>query len=282
MSRFRPTPRRAWRSASADLGIRLVDLARLYAGLARGGDVPVLRENLDAAPPEASTRPVADPVASWYVADILRGAPPPPNGLGGRIAFKTGTSYGYRDAVAVGFSRHYTVAAWLGRPDNAAVPGLVGRQAAAPMLFDTFARLGGTVEAIPAPPGASLVAAADLPGPLRRLRDRTGAGAQQVKIAYPPDGATVDLGLDRDSAALALKVEGGAPPFTWLVNGVPDRRPLLATAGSVDAGRIRLRARFGDRWRGHQRQRGGAIALKRRKTAMKMTQPLGCCAAARH
>ncbi len=209
------------------LGIRLVDLARLYAGLARGGDVPVLRENLDAAPPEASTRPVADPVASWYVADILRGAPPPPNGLGGRIAFKTGTSYGYRDAVAVGFSRHYTVAAWLGRPDNAAVPGLVGRQAAAPMLFDTFARLGGTVEAIPAPPGASLVAAADLPGPLRRLRDRTGAGAQQVKIAYPPDGATVDLGLDRDSAALALKVEGGAPPFTWLVNGVPTGDPSL-------------------------------------------------------
>lgn len=203
------------------LGIRLVDLGRLYAGLARGGDLPVLRESLDVAIAESYARPVADPVASWSVADILRGAPPPPNALGGRIAFKTGTSYGYRDAVAVGFSRRYTVAAWLGRPDNAAVPGLVGRQAAAPVLFDTFARLGGPIEAVPAPPGASLIVARGLPAPLRHLRDRDGTGTPHVKIAYPPDGATVDLGLDRDLAALSLKVEGGAPPFSWFVNGVP-------------------------------------------------------------
>ena len=189
------------------LGIRLVDLARLYAGLARGGDVPVLRET-DTAEPTGKPRPVAEPVSAWYVADILRGAPPPANALGGRIAFKTGTSYGYRDALAIGFTRRYTVAAWLGRPDNAAVPGLVGRQAAAPMLFDAFARLGGPIEAVPAPPGASVLASRDLPMPLRRLSGHGGTGSGRVKISYPPDRGTIDLGLEEQPSPLALKVEG--------------------------------------------------------------------------
>ena len=77
-------------------------------------------------------RRVTDPVAAFYVEDILRGAPPPANSLSGRIAFKTGTSYGYRDALAVGYDKGSTIAVWVGRPDNAPVPGLVGRQVAAP------------------------------------------------------------------------------------------------------------------------------------------------------
>ncbi len=95
------------------LGISLVDLARLYSGLARGGEAPELKERLD-APPIKEARRVTDPVAAWYVEDILRGAPPPPNALSGRIAFKTGTSYGFRDALAVGFDRATTIAVWVG------------------------------------------------------------------------------------------------------------------------------------------------------------------------
>jgi len=212
------------------LGIRLVDLARLYAGLARGGDVPVLVERLGGLDTRAAPsrgRPVADPVSAWSVTDILRGAAPPPNRLGGRIGFKTGTSYGYRDALAAGSSRRYTVAAWLGRPDDGAVPGLVGRQAAAPLLFDAFALLPGTVETIPMPSSLHGTAAT-VPLPLRRLRGRDGGAGPPLRIAFPPDGATVDVGLDRGSrgraaaaADLALKVEGGAPPFTWFINGLP-------------------------------------------------------------
>jgi len=215
------------------LGIRLVDLASLYAGLARGGDVPVLVERLDGTTTRAARprgRPLTDPISAWSVTDILRGAAPPPNRLGGRIGFKTGTSYGYRDALAAGSSRRYTVAAWLGRPDEGAVPGLVGRQAAAPLLFDAFALLPGTVETIPMP--SSLHGTpATLPLPLRRLRGRDGGAGPPLRIAFPPDGATVDVGLDHRSrgraaaaaatADLALKVEGGAPPFTWFVNGLP-------------------------------------------------------------
>ena len=211
------------------LGITLTDLARLYAGLACGGEAPPLIERLDGQPPLLGARRVTDPVAAYYVEDILLGAPPPANALKGRIAFKTGTSYGFRDALAIGFDRRTTIAVWVGRPDNGPTPGLIGREAAAPILFDAFERLGRSIEPISAPKGVLKASVtADLPPPLRRLRQdapKTFAASEtaQLKIAFPPDGARIDLGL-KDGApdhALALKALGGAPPFTWFVNGAP-------------------------------------------------------------
>jgi penicillin-binding protein 1C len=212
------------------LGITLSDLARLYAGLARGGSVPRLFERSDdlkTQDPDAQR--IAEPVSAWYVADILRGAPPPLNAPAGRIAYKTGTSYGFRDAFAVGFDKAYTVAVWMGRPDNAAVPGLVGRQVAAPILFDAFARLGDDYEFAAAPRNALITTTSLLPPPLRRLHKDTqksfaSAAIAPLKIAYPPDGARVDLGLTKPGeslAALALKAQGGVLPLTWIVNGTP-------------------------------------------------------------
>jgi penicillin-binding protein 1C len=226
------------------LGVSLTDLARLYAGFARGGEAPALVERLDGSTPVSSpglTRGsgegpgvregvrVTDPVAAWYVADILRGAPPPANALKGRIAFKTGTSYGFRDALAIGFDARTTIAVWVGRPDNAPTPGLIGREAAAPILFDAFARLARDIEPIRPPQGVLAAAAsADLPPPLRHLRKdapKTMAATETaaLKIAFPPDGALIDLGLKDGApdARLALKALGGAPPFTWFVNGEP-------------------------------------------------------------
>ena len=215
------------------LGISLVDLARLYAGLARGGEAPALIERLDGAAPIIEARRVTDPVAAFYIEDILRGAPPPANSLSGRIAFKTGTSYGFRDALAIGFDRGMTIAVWVGRPDNGPTPGLIGRQAAAPILFDAFARLGRDIELIHAPKGVLRVAAsADLPPPLRHLRQDApktiaATSTPALKIAYPPDGAQVDLGLKDGAggATLALKALGGALPLTWFVNGAPVGAP---------------------------------------------------------
>jgi penicillin-binding protein 1C len=211
------------------LGISLTDLGRLYAGLARGGEAPPLIERLDGRPPVIGERRVTDPVAAYYVEDILRGAPPPANALKGRIAFKTGTSYGFRDALAIGFDRRTTIAIWVGRPDNGPTPGLIGREAAAPILFDAFERLGRSIEPIPAPKGVlRATITADLPPPLRRLRQdapKTSSApeAASLKIAFPPDGARIDLGLKEGAPdhPLALKALGGAPPFTWFVNGAP-------------------------------------------------------------
>ena len=210
------------------LGITLTDLARLYAGFARGGEAPAMTERLGGAP-MIEPRRVTDPVAAWYVDDILRGAPPPANALKGRIAFKTGTSYGFRDALAIGFDRGTTIAVWVGRPDNGPTPGLIGREAAAPILFDAFERLGREIEPIRPPKGVLTAAVtADLPPPLRHLRNdapktMAAAEAAALKIAFPPDGALIDLGLNEGARdrPLALKALGGAPPFAWFVNGEP-------------------------------------------------------------
>src|SRR5204862_839872 len=103
-------------------------------------------------------RRLVDAVAAWYVGNILLGTPPPENAAGGRIAFKTGTSYGYRDAWAVGFDGTRTIGVWVGRPDGAPVPGLTGRGVAAPILFDAFARLPGLPAALPKAPKGTIFA----------------------------------------------------------------------------------------------------------------------------
>lgn len=226
--------------ALGGLGVTLHDLTRLYAGLARGGGVPVLRLRAEGEGAPVVERSVAEPVAAWYVTDILRGAPPPEHALGGRIASKTGTSYGYRDAWAVGFDRRVTIGVWVGRPDNGAVPGLVGRAAAAPILFDAFARLGGEPEPIPMPPNALMATTATLPPPLRHARKdapKTIASTTNapLKITFPLDGSRVDVGLARpaeEAAFLSLKAAGGVPPLRWLVNGAPVGGPELRRQGS--------------------------------------------------
>ena len=213
------------------VGIRLEDLARLYAGLARGGDtVPIVRRLGERSGPHERRR-LTDPVAAWYVFDVLRGAPPPVNALQGRLAFKTGTSYGYRDAWAIGFDRRRVIAVWVGRPDGAPAPGLVGRVVAAPLLFDAWARMGGEPEAIPAPMGVLRATSATLPPPLRHLRrdvPKTLAAATtpKLEITFPPDGARLDVGLAALAAGsevepVALRAHGGVPPLTWLVDGRP-------------------------------------------------------------
>jgi penicillin-binding protein 1C len=218
--------------------VKLTDLVALYAGLARLGTTVPLTERVANGVEAPSGRRLLDPVAAWYVGSILLGTPPPENAAGGRIAFKTGTSYGYRDAWAVGFDGRHTIGVWVGRPDGAPVPGLLGRVAAAPILFDAFARTGKLPAPLPRAPSGTLVAAtAKLPPPLQRFRPGALAGESaepQLRIMFPPNGARLELASDGSGKLdpIALKVTGGAGALTVLVNGLPapasrGRRALL-------------------------------------------------------
>jgi penicillin-binding protein 1C len=231
------------------LGISLYDLTQLYVSLARGGDSINLnlRHNADY---KNTNRRLVDPVAAWYVADILRGAPPPVNAPMGRFAFKTGTSYGYRDAWAVGFDKKHTVGVWVGRPDGASVPGLVGRVAAAPILFDAFTRVGIDPDPFIQPLNALVASNANLPPPLRHTRGDTAKIAtinlpnisslpSLLKIAYPPDGAMLDIkSLGEGKHDIIIKAQGGVMPLTFLVDGKPvassdGRRQVAFTPSSI-------------------------------------------------
>ncbi|ERF85801.1 penicillin-binding protein 1C [Bradyrhizobium viridifuturi] len=220
------------------VGITLQDLAQLYSGLARLGATKPLREIMQENDSRDTMR-LMDQAAAWQVGNVLLGTPPPENGVHNRIAFKTGTSYGYRDAWSVGFDGRITIGVWVGRPDGAPVPGLVGRTAAAPILFDAFARTGKIPAALPKPPRGVLVASnAKLPPPLRRFRPlgelvRSG-NDQAPHIQFPLNGSRIDVDQSEGgrNAPLPVKVAGGVLPLTVLVNGV--------SAGDIDSRRQRL------------------------------------------
>ncbi|WP_291712888.1 penicillin-binding protein 1C [Bradyrhizobium sp.] len=220
------------------VGVTLQDLALLYAGLPRLGTTRRLREVMRDEGDERDPRRLMDQVAAWQVGSVLLGTPPPENAAAGRIAFKTGTSYGYRDAWSVGFDGHVTIGVWVGRPDGAPVPGLIGRVAAAPILFDAFARTGKLPAGLPKPPkGALLASNAKLPLPLRRFRPfgellRAG-GDQALHIQFPQNGSRIELdGAGGEVSAMPVKVAGGALPMTMLVNGT--------AVGQIDGRRQRL------------------------------------------
>ncbi len=221
------------------VGVTLQDLVQLYSGLARLGNTRPLREIMTAKDDQRDPLRLMDQVAAWQVGNVLIGTPPPENAAHNRIAFKTGTSYGYRDAWSVGFDGRITIGVWVGRPDGAPVPGLIGRTAAAPILFDAFARTGKLPAALPKPPKGALVASnAKLPLPLRRFRpvgELVRAGGEQAPhIQFPLNGSRIDV--DRSAgtqfSAMPVKVAGGVPPMTMLLNGV--------AVGEIDGRRQRL------------------------------------------
>jgi len=220
------------------VGITLRDLVSIYTAIARGG-VPVhLKDGVTDEPADSlMAAPVLDPVAAWYVSDILSDVPPPLNGSFGRIAYKTGTSYGYRDAWSIGYDGRTVIGVWVGRPDGTPVSGLSGIGSAAPILFEAFDRLG--TPAVPlraAPPGVIVASNAQLPAPLKRFRnpdDNMVAADPAPEIAFPSDGVDVDLGVASGAdQPLTVKIRNGVPPFTFFANGAPFDRSAFARQSS--------------------------------------------------
>lgn len=212
------------------IGISLRDLTQLYTALANGGRVSQLHSDPGAKP--TTSNHLLQPVAAWHTTDILSGTPPPVGSSASGIAYKTGTSYGYRDAWSVGYDGRYVLGVWVGRADNGPVPGITGRSSAAPILFEAFTKTG--LKRTPfkqAPAGALRIENAQLPITLQRFgknfRNETKiAGIGRIpelppQFVYPPAKAHVEL--DRTASGdifpLVMKLQNGRPPFRWLANG---------------------------------------------------------------
>jgi penicillin-binding protein 1C len=201
-------------------GINLEGLVTLYTGLASRGVVRPLRFRLaDAVDPG---KVLLRPDAAWAIADILASARRP----GGtsadqieqprRVAFKTGTSAGYRDSWAVGFTADYTVGVWIGRADAASMPGQYGRIAAAPLMFRVFDQLPGsfTDPGGPAPVGSPLLPRTDLPPRLARF-EPSAAFSDTPVIDAPVPGAEIVA----PRSGIVLRGHGGHAPWRWLADG---------------------------------------------------------------
>jgi penicillin-binding protein 1C len=203
------------------VGISLGDLAMLYAGLADGGQAAPLHL-LAAAPAAAAAVREMSPAAAAQIAAILRGAPLPPGVAADdahAIAYKTGTSYGFRDAWAAGMSGDYTIVVWTGRVDGTPVPGAYGRITAAPLLFELFTLLPPDEHLPPAPPPP--LGVAELAPNLQVFGGRglLPMAATGPHILFPPANATLQVTADGAAVPVSLEAAGGSPPYLWIVNG---------------------------------------------------------------
>ncbi len=198
-------------------GVTARDLGVLYAGLAEGGEMKPLKwlENDETYAP---TYRLMSEDASRRISAILADAPSlagrAPAALSAsaqRVAFKTGTSYGFRDAWAAGHGGGYAIVAWVGRADGGPRPGETGRRAAAPLLFDAFDLVGNVLETRDTEivPQAEEIAPPLLADPLQRRNP--------PRIVFPQDG--VELFLSNKDRAFLLAARGGAGDYTWFVDG---------------------------------------------------------------
>ena len=209
-------------------GISLVDLVQLYTGLAGSSDPVRLGDGIRSFPERLGGDRLFSDAAIWNITDILSGVLPPLGMKQRGIAYKTGTSYGYRDAWSVGFDGRHVLGVWVGRADNGAVPGIAGYATAAPILFEAFEKSGVAITPMPAAPsGVARVAVSDLPANQRRFT-LTASGLLSAsrresapRIVYPPEGARVELSSQSGISPLVLKLQGGRAPFRWLANGMP-------------------------------------------------------------
>jgi penicillin-binding protein 1C len=196
------------------VGVTLQELVQLYAGMARGGGAVTLQWRQGALDTPEERR-FLSAASSWQLGHVLAGVTPPSTaGPPGRVAYKTGTSYGHRDAWALGWDGQHVAGVWIGRPDGTPVPGAFGGDLAAPILFEILGRARVGDAPLPAPPpDVLLVSRAQLPAPLQRFgRDED---RRPLQVSFPPDGARLSL----SEGGVPVKLRGGTPPFTLLADG---------------------------------------------------------------
>jgi penicillin-binding protein 1C len=181
-------------------GITLRHIAALYAALATDGAVVPLR--LATASPADPSRPLLPATAAASVAGVLT-RPFPNSGPGGGgpngVAWKTGTSWGGRDAWALGFDSRYVAGVWVGRPDGTPIPDATGTGLALPLLARVFGLL-------PADPRPDSSAAAGPAQPADRV--------STLRLLFPPPGAVLSA-----SGPVTLRAMGGRRPLSFLVDG---------------------------------------------------------------
>lgn len=228
-------------------GVSLKDLVQLYTTFPNLGRVVEIGNGIDRMPLMRPGKRVLERAAAWHVSDVLSGVARPAASPPRKIAYKTGTSYGYRDAWSIGFDGRYVIGVWAGSADNRSVPGLTGITAAAPILFEAFSRTGRNSVPLPAAPaGALRIAASDLPAGLKRFASArsglipVGQFENPPEIVFPPNGARIELGALNGSqpSPLVMKLQGGKAPFRWLANGKPlEKRSRRRTGNWIPDGR---------------------------------------------
>lgn len=207
-------------------GLTAQELAVLYAALGDNGRAKPLVWDEDKIGDEHPHYQLMSADSAEKILKILRETPTPAGRMPGRltanapqVAFKTGTSYGYRDAWAAGVSGDHAIVVWVGRADGAPRPGQTGRLAALPILFEAADRAAHHL-------GESGAAKSRLMSEVQR--EARGAlvafdgEAKPPEILFPPRDAELWAGAVDGKPARPFVFAGrGEGDLNWFVNGVP-------------------------------------------------------------
>ena len=241
-------------------GTRLEQLVSAYSAFSRGGKAAQLRyiatqEN----EPAIHEKHLMSSGAAWIIRTILSSVADRESlsGIINRsesLAWKTGTSYGFRDAWAIGMTDHYTIGIWTGRPDGTPVPGYYGAQTAVPLLKMVTANLSyqsNQSEFIPNHlkqpesvsrqiicwPGGRLKSETavddchkslstwvldDTVPPALESDPDIETALKSIKIVSITDGAKIRSPYGSDNAiSVNLEAKGGSGATYWFIDGKP-------------------------------------------------------------
>ncbi|SEE05639.1 peptidoglycan glycosyltransferase PbpC [Pseudomonas marginalis] len=178
-------------------GSRLEDLVSGYSAFARDGRSATLRLQPDDTLRE---RPLLSPGSAWIIRRILSGQARPDRDPRAELvqrpvlAWKTGTSYGFRDAWAIGVGPRYLIGVWIGRPDGTPVPGQFGLASAAPLMLqvhdvltnrDSQRGISAQVVAVPTNVGVAAIC-----WPLGQPMNRSDPNCRRQRFAWTLDNTT--------------------------------------------------------------------------------------------
>ncbi|KRP66385.1 penicillin-binding protein 1C [Pseudomonas veronii] len=178
-------------------GSRLEDLVSGYSAFARDGRSATIRLQPDDTLRE---RPLLSPGSAWIVRRILSGQARPDRDPRAELvqrpvlAWKTGTSYGFRDAWAIGVGPRYLIGVWIGRPDGTPVPGQFGLASAAPLMLqvhdvltnrDRQRGISAPVKPVPANVGVAAIC-----WPLGQPMSRSDPNCRRQRFAWTLDNTT--------------------------------------------------------------------------------------------
>jgi penicillin-binding protein 1C len=216
-------------------GLTARELAILYAALGDGGIVKPLvwRAQEERLSYEDPGRRLMSSASASEILRILQGSPAPAGRMPGsltrdapQIAFKTGTSYGFRDAWAAAVSGDHVLVVWIGRADGAPRTGATGRDIALPVLFEMADRVSHHLR----DDGEARARLTTEPRRKSRGAQRNLSENRPPEILFPPEGAELWAGPVNGQPGRPFVLAGrGTGELSWFVDGTPT---ALDDAGS--------------------------------------------------
>ena len=203
--------------ALGGLGISLWQLTQGYVALANGGSAKSLTTLQNTKQKNLS---LIRPKSAKKVTAILRQLPPPDNyrDQADKIAYKTGTSYGYRDFWSMGYSKNYTIGIWVGRADNQPVVKASAREIATPIMFEGFS-LTDAIKGLKQWRWSSNFIKNKAPQVLKYF-DKELKSQDRLKFLYPKKGARYQS-ASCHKVTVELAVDNGKEPYFFYIDNKP-------------------------------------------------------------